>query len=72
MGCGHGLVGLLIAYRFPDMQVVLYDLQKRRGFDVLVEAFELHGHHGKGQTKVSCLSRKGLVYIVSLYCWHLM
>ena len=33
MACGHGLVGLLLAYRFSNMQVICIDKLQRNGFD---------------------------------------
>uniref|UniRef100_A0A7S4Q0I8 Methyltransferase domain-containing protein n=1 Tax=Alexandrium monilatum TaxID=311494 RepID=A0A7S4Q0I8_9DINO len=43
MACGHGLLGLLFAYRFPDVNVVCVDTSKRPVFDALVRGFRLHG-----------------------------
>jgi len=43
MACGHGLVGILLAYRFPRKQVVLVDLERRPAFDAYVEAWEAEG-----------------------------
>ncbi|MHC4983765.1 MAG: methyltransferase [Planctomycetota bacterium] len=31
--CGHGLLGLLLAYRFPKLRVVCVDLERRPAFD---------------------------------------
>jgi len=39
VACGHGLVGLLLAYRFPHARVVCCDLARRPAFDGLVGAF---------------------------------
>jgi len=44
LGAGHGLVGLLLAYRFPEKEFVLYDRQRRGIFDVFLRAFEGKGH----------------------------
>lgn len=43
VACGHGLVGLLLAYRFRNLQVHLYDLHKRPTYDAFVRAFESKG-----------------------------
>lgn len=52
IACGHGLVSLLLAYRFPDIQFCLYDLEKRLSFDLFVKNFELHGQKFKQNTEV--------------------
>jgi hypothetical protein len=44
LGAGHGLVGLLLAYRFPNMEVLMFDRQRRGIFDVFLRAFEAKGH----------------------------
>ena len=31
--CGHGLLGLLLAYRFPRLRIVCVDLERRPAFD---------------------------------------
>ena len=31
--CGHGLLGVLLAYRFPKLRVVCVDLERRPAFD---------------------------------------
>lgn len=36
--CGHGLVGILLAYRFPHVQVICVDLFKRDAFESVIEA----------------------------------
>jgi len=43
MACGHGLLGLLLAYRFPKLKVVCVDTSKRPVFDALVQGFRMHG-----------------------------
>ena len=50
--CGHGLVGILLAYRFPNLQVYLYDLQQRPTYTAFLESFEAHGFRRPGETKV--------------------
>ena len=52
IACGHGLVSLLLAYRFPDIQFCLYDLEKRISFDLYMKHFEKHGQKLKTNTKV--------------------
>ena len=44
LACGHGLVGILLAYRFPHMQVSLYDIQRRPLFDSYLESWGKFGH----------------------------
>ena len=39
VACGHGMVGLLLAYRFPHSKVVCCDLARRPAFDAMVDAF---------------------------------
>ena len=39
LACGHGLLGVLLARRFPDVEVVCVDLVRRDGFDRFCEAF---------------------------------
>ena len=39
VACGHGMVGLLLAYRFPHSKVVCCDLARRAAFDAMVDAF---------------------------------
>lgn len=36
--CGHGLLGMLLAYRFPKLGVVCVDLERRPAFDHYLEA----------------------------------
>jgi hypothetical protein len=43
MACGHGLVGLLLAYRFPSMKIRLFDLKRRPVYDVLVTCWQRYG-----------------------------
>jgi len=40
LACGHGLLGVLLATRFPDTTVVCVDLVKRPGFEQYTAAFE--------------------------------
>lgn len=44
LGAGHGLVGVLLAYRFPHIEVVLIDRARRGIFDIFLECWERHGH----------------------------
>jgi len=37
LACGHGLVGTLLAYCFPDKQVLCVDRKKRRSFAAVVD-----------------------------------
>ena len=43
LACGHGLVGILLAYRFPKQRVVCVDLERRPAFDAFVAAWDAHG-----------------------------
>mmetsp|Transcript_30950 Transcript_30950/g.69026 ORF Transcript_30950/g.69026 Transcript_30950/m.69026 type:complete len:405 (+) Transcript_30950:42-1256(+) len=52
LACGHGLVGALLAYRFPHLTVHLYDLFKRPTFDAFLRAFEKSGVIGPNRTSV--------------------
>ena len=52
LACGHGLVGILLAYRFPKLQVYLYDLNQRPTFASYLRAFENHGFKRPGESKV--------------------
>lgn len=52
LASGHGLVGLLLAYRFPDIYIHSYDLHKRKTFDAFVRAFEKCGHRRPGADRV--------------------
>lgn len=38
--CGHGLVGLLLAYRFPWLRLASCDLSRRPAYDAYLEAWE--------------------------------
>ena len=46
LACGHGLLGVMLASQFPDLQVVCVDLIKRDGFEIYRQAF----HHASLQT----------------------
>ena len=48
MACGHGLFGILMAYRFQRVKVVCVDRQRRPAFDSVVEAFEARGEPADG------------------------
>lgn len=43
VAAGHGLVGILLAYRFRKLNVHLYDLEKRPTYEAFLRAFELKG-----------------------------
>jgi hypothetical protein len=47
LACGHGLLGCLLAYRFPQLRVVCVDLERRKGFDAFLAAFEALGEASK-------------------------
>jgi hypothetical protein len=52
LACGHGLVGCLLAYRFHNLTVHLYDLHKRPTYDAFLRAFEAKGFCRPGATSV--------------------
>ena len=43
LACGHGLGGMLLAYRFPSIRVICIDKEKRRCWNSYREAFEKFG-----------------------------
>jgi hypothetical protein len=43
IACGHGLAGVLMAYRFPTVPVVCVDRKRRPCFESYLEAFAKHG-----------------------------
>jgi len=49
MACGHGMLGALLAYRFPKRQVVCVDTERRPIFDAFVNAFREFGHAAEGE-----------------------
>merc|ERR1712194_316084 len=51
MACGHGLLGVLLASRFHDVQVVCVDLERRPSFAHYVETFEGLSDHTDGYAK---------------------
>lgn len=52
LACGHGLLGVILAYRFADLTVMCVDLERRPCFDHYVDAFRLHGKpdEARGET----------------------
>ena len=49
LACGHGLLGVLLAYRFPASRVICVDLMKRPCFEHYVCAFQKHGTPDAGE-----------------------
>ena len=47
LACGHGLGGMLLAYRFPDVKVVCVDIDRRPCWNTYREAFEKFGVKAK-------------------------
>eukprot|EP00536_Pseudo-nitzschia_multiseries_P003895 jgi/Psemu1/284716/fgenesh1_pg.62_\ len=43
LACGHGLLGILLAYRFATKRVVCVDLEERKSFFAFREAFVAEG-----------------------------
>jgi hypothetical protein len=46
--CAAGLLGMLLAYRFPECTVHCVDLERRESFDAFMAAFELKGQPADG------------------------
>ena len=57
VACGHGLLGVLIAYRFPKIQVVCVDKQQREAYTNYVTVVSELGEKAEGEEK--CLSNLG-------------
>ena len=49
---GHGLLSVLLAYRFPQLNIACYDLLKRPTFGAFLRAFETHGIPRPGKEHV--------------------
>eukprot|EP00936_MAST-01D_sp_MAST-1D-sp1_P001718 g1718.t1 len=43
LASGHGLVGILLAYRFPRLSIICADRKRRAAFDTALAAFEACG-----------------------------
>ena len=54
--CGHGLLGVLLAYRFSDVRVVCVDLKMRPCYNDYVAAFQMHGVPDKSRGETVPLS----------------
>ena len=52
LACGHGLLGILIAYRFPNVKVVCIDHEERPCWSTYIEAFEKYGEKWEGKDSV--------------------
>jgi len=52
LACGHGLVGILLAYRFPDIKVVCIDKERRSCWSTYIDAFERYGEKSKDNDTV--------------------
>lgn len=52
LASGHGLVAVLLAYRFNDIEVHAFDLYRRPSFNVLVDSFEMYALKRPGAEKV--------------------
>lgn len=52
LACGHGLVGVLLAYRFRNLDVHLYDLEKRKTYEAFLRAFAAKGVRYPGDDEV--------------------
>mmetsp|Transcript_54394 Transcript_54394/g.129626 ORF Transcript_54394/g.129626 Transcript_54394/m.129626 type:complete len:342 (-) Transcript_54394:37-1062(-) len=50
--CGHGMLGVLLAYRFPHKRVLCVDKERRDLFAAFVEAFRQHGTPAAGEDAV--------------------
>ena len=49
LACGHGLLGVVLAYRFADVRVVCVDMERRNCFNHYLEGFIMHGKPAKGE-----------------------
>lgn len=49
---GHGLLSVLLAYRFPQLNIACYDLLKRPTFEAFLRAFETLGIPRPGKQRV--------------------
>ena len=58
---GHGLLSVLLAYRFPELTVIAVDREQRPGFAHYVQAVDAFGEAVPGEPR--CLSR--LSFLVS-------
>ena len=52
LACGHGLAGILLAYRFPNVNVICIDRESRPCWSTYVDAFEKYGEKAKGNDLV--------------------
>ncbi len=43
LACGHGLLGVMLAHRFPRLRVVCVDLERRPAFDHYLEVYRGFG-----------------------------
>jgi SAM-dependent methyltransferase len=50
LACGHGLLGILLAYRFPTKKIVCVDLEARDSFQAFRSAFNEMGDPFEMQT----------------------
>jgi hypothetical protein len=48
LACGHGLVGCLLAYRFPKLVVKCVDTQERSAWQAYLSAWRAHGVPARG------------------------
>mmetsp|Transcript_3575 Transcript_3575/g.6537 ORF Transcript_3575/g.6537 Transcript_3575/m.6537 type:complete len:436 (-) Transcript_3575:652-1959(-) len=55
LACGHGLLGILLAYRFPTKRIVCVDLEARDSFLAFQTAFNEMGESYDMQTPLSNL-----------------
>mmetsp|Transcript_27287 Transcript_27287/g.39517 ORF Transcript_27287/g.39517 Transcript_27287/m.39517 type:complete len:346 (-) Transcript_27287:349-1386(-) len=55
LACGHGLLGILLAYRFPTKKVVCVDLEERKSYHVFKSAFVTLGESYQNRTPLSNL-----------------
>ena len=55
VACGHGLVGALLAYRFPRRRIVAVDLERRPAFDAWVGALRGDGCDDADESALSNL-----------------
>ena len=63
LACGHGLLGLLLAYRFPGARVTCVDLSRRGGFNQWLAGFRAAGHPPPGSAPGARCTMANLAFV---------
>ena len=71
LACGHGLAGILLAYRFPNVNVICIDRESRPCWSTYVDAFEKYGEKAKGNDLVLSNLKTLNLQTLSQFCKHL-